>query len=182
MLEDGRWGTYGTRRLMGPATSGSVRDMWLQTPVSKWVTNPGNVGGVIDFGIRVIIVGNQGGSNNPSIYMGPCVSNIEPSVHCTIAPESIVLDHGVNDGSPSSTKADLSVSCNLDTTVIMTLASGGDTVEIGGGRARISTSHGALGRPFSMRRGPNVVQFTSRLEGVKPGVWEASSVLVVSMY
>lgn len=176
----GLWGNHGARTLFG-STVGSVRDLWAATPVEAWRTNTGTIGGVSDFGIIVAVVGDRSGAN-PPIYQSPCISVIDPTVHCSFNGESIVLDHGVTDGAPSSAEASVVVSCNYDTTAIMTLASGGDTIRIGGGLARISSSHGALGRPFALQSGRNVLRFSSRLEGAQPGAWESTSVLVVSMY
>lgn len=101
---------------------------------------------------------------------------------CTMLTPSVVLYHGViglAKVSSSVAHSSLSISCSSETRATLRLLSTPNTLAIGGGTTDIFVNDRPAGGIVDLKAGKTVFDISSTLNGMIPGIWEASAVMVL---
>lgn len=112
---------------------------------------------------------------------GVCATVPEIPAQCNITNNEIVLDHKSikqNDVDGSIAENNFIINCSRSGTVRFSLTGGKTTLDIGGGVSTIKINDLPLLSNLKLNVGDNNLKIKSVLSGVKPGTWQASTVLL----
>lgn len=112
---------------------------------------------------------------------GVCARVPEIPAQCNITNNEIILDHKLinqKDVDGSIAENNFIINCSRSGTVRFSLTGGKTTLDIGGGMSTIKINDLPLLSNLKLNVGDNNLTIKSVLSGVKPGTWQASTVLL----